>query len=364
MIKQANLSVTDEDILREINKVLESGNFINGVYNKLFSRLWAEVCGVQCCIPVSSGNAALRTVLKFYKKKTVTNYAIVPNYSFVATLHSVMAEGYIPIFCPVDSRGLMNQEILLEILKQRQVSAIVPVHLYGQLLKLNLEPIKDLSDAAIIEDACQVHGGLTEVQGDAACFSFYPSKNLGTIGDGGAIVTNHSALYDFSRQYINYGNYPEEKYVHTMQGDNLRLDEIKAAVLCSKLLKNTLSQDNFTREFNAGAYFGQGINSFTQKIDNVYHLYPILFEDRKKSMDIFYLNNIEVGNHYPYTLNGFAEKSYFMFPKDCNAKHIAEHVVTLPIGPHLNEDELRKVVEITHLHFKWDEHYGWFTCKD
>lgn len=356
MIKQAELSIKDESIFAEVQKVLESGIFINGPYNQKFNQLWAETCGTQYSLGVSSGSAALKTVLKFFKKRNRTNYAIIPNFSFAATLYSVMEAGYTPIFCPVDSKGLMNQEFLVDIVGKQEVSAIIPVHIYGQLQKLDITTIRTYTDSPIIEDACQVHGGLTSLQGDVACFSFYPSKNLGTIGDGGAIVTNNQTLYNWARQYINYGNYPEEKYVHSMQGDNLRLDEIKAAVLCKKL--ENLILENFRRDCNAITYREEGITSFVQEGYNVYHLFPVLFEDRKKAMDIFKKEGIEVGNHYPYTLHSLAEQSYFPHPKECKAKRIADHVVTLPIGPHLTAEELQTVIKVVHSNFQWKD--GWF----
>lgn len=372
MIKQANL-IPDEGVIEAVMKVVQSGRYINGPMGKRFSNLWAGFCGVKYCVPCSSGSAALISCLKFFKKEDQVNYAVIPDYSFAATLFSVLEAGYIPIFCGVDSRGLMIEEQLLKILGRFEASAIIPVHLYGQYLKLNVEGIRGVTEAAIIEDACQSHGMFT-LQGDAAAFSFYPSKNLGALGNAGAIVTDNIALHEYASRYINYGDDEGEKYTHHIQGNNLRMDEIQATALIAKI--RFLQGDNYQRALNVSHYMKAEIFSIaasysTNPSPNNFHLYPVLFANRGRAMQLFKEAQIEVGNHYPYTLNELYHKPkdfYLNFPYwQQNAAHIlAGHVITLPIGPHLTPAELEEVSIFIHQNFKWVTNggeRGMFVCR-
>lgn len=378
MIKQANL-IPDEGVIEAVMEVVKSGQYINGPYGQRFSIFWAGVCSASYCVPCSSGSAALISCLKFFKeehyKRTPIQselFAVIPSYSFAATLFSVLEAGYIPIFCGVDSRGLMIEEQLLKILRENTIHAIIPVHLYGQYLKLNVEQIRRVTEAAIIEDACQAHG-IFELQGDAAAFSFYPSKNLGALGNAGAVVTNNEQLHQYVNRYINYGDDLGEKYAHHIQGNNLRMDEIQAAALLAKA--SELQRDIWERSLNVSHYMHAKIFSIAAPYDvnpipNNYHLYPVLFDERDKAMQIFKQGGIEVGNHYPYTLDELhaKEKHYKYFPywQQDVSKLFARHVLTLPIGPHLIPAELEEISIFIHENFKYVSNgisRGMFICR-
>lgn len=346
MIRLSDPSVLDDKILYEVEQVLKSGNFVNGKFNSKFAELWALTSGGNYCVPTSSGMSALISTLKSIKSKKGLNHVVIPTLSFAATAFAVIEAGCIPIYCSIDKNGLMNQEHCLDIIDHQDILAVMPVHLYGQVLKIKQE----ILDAVwVIEDACQAHG--SKLQGDAACFSFYPSKNLGTCGQGGAVVTNNEGIYEYVLKYINYG--AAKKYEHEMIGNNLRMGEIEACVLYQKLKSGYLESEIPIRKKQAACYRDKGICSYSDLEDNYYHLYPILVQEPIKFEIILRELGIETGRHYPYTLPdivpGYKPKGFYNHFYDY--KDISRTTVSLPIGSHLLDEHLYKIAEIMYNNF-------------
>lgn len=342
LLKFADLRVVDPKLLQVIGGVLKSGQFILGEEVGRFASSWASYCNVSHCVPTASGTAALIAALLSCVPKDEA--VILPALSFAATSFAVREIGNEALFCDVDANGLMDQEQCSEILSGKSnshnpVGAVIPVHLYGQRLEISQEIISN-PNIAVIEDACQAHG-LRHIQGDAACFSFYPSKNLGAIGDAGAVVTDDEDVWEGSYRYTNYGNLLGQKHAHATSGNNLRMDEIQAAVLNYRLA--TLAVSNERRFDVAQAYLREGIETFVRHNANMWHLYPILvdkpYDFRGTMLDKF---EIETGIHYPYTLPNLWSNAIFRrCPK---ALYISKHVVTLPIGPHMVVGDALRVV--------------------
>lgn len=342
MIKFGDLEVTNERAIQAVTNVMRSGQFINGKHNEAFERVWAAECDADQCVLTASGSAALIAVLKQLKTRR-TSKVIVPALSFAATAFAVLEAGCEPIYVDVDERGLMRLDQLHEMLLnyKSDVVAVMPVHLYGQLLSIPY----DLADLApIVQDACQAHGVVDMEDGPAiACFSFYPSKNLGAIGDAGAVVFKGlEALASRVRHYINYGDGPGQKYVHGIPGNNLRCDEIQSAYLLEVYKDFELNQKQRCKV--AAAYRNNDIQTFATAQPNSWHLYPILVEEPERFRRLLRDYNIETGSHYPYTLPPIA---LGYTPYKCNrAIYISKHVVTLPLHPRLAIEEVEYVADI------------------
>lgn len=344
MIKFANLEVKNDLATATVLDVMKSGQFINGKYNKQFAIQWAQECNAPHCVLTASGTAALIATIKAVKAKK-TDLVILPALSFAATAFAVLEAGCTPVYVDVDEHGLMRWDMVEEILHDKwfdRVAAIIPVNLYGQHINI---PFSASESYVVIQDACQAHG-IVKFNPDAtsiACFSFYPAKNLGAIGDAGAVVTSVPGLAQQVAAYINYGDYPGEKYTHNFQGNNLRCDEIQAAYL--SVAYKDLEENNVIRENIAELYAACGIESFsiTGGKNSSHHLYPILVENPELFRRLMIDYGIETGNHYPYVLPKIAPGigSYY-FQK---AVHIAQHVVTLPIGPHLQVEDVVHVAK-------------------
>jgi len=244
----------------------------------------------------------------------------------------------------VDERGLLDQEVCLKIIKSLKAQIVLPVYLYGQWFQIDLDILKN---TFVVEDACQAHGVFKDIQGKAAAFSFYPSKNLGAGGDAGAIVTNDWDLNLFCKRYISYGDDPGTKYTHKIIGNNLRMDEIQACILYEKLQLGYLQKDQEIRKKLATHYRDLGLQSFTQLDNNSYHLYPILDNCRDMKHYSLKFQGIETGYHYPNTLSEVCP-GVTKFLKGDWAKAISRQVLTLPIGPHLSEVDVAQVSKVFH----------------
>lgn len=334
-IRLAELGMTSPNMIADVIQVLKSGRFINGPWAQRFGRAWAEVCGASECIPVASGSAALIAVLK-QLRNTKSNKVILPDYSFAATAFAVKEAGLEPIYVSVDDRGLMDLKATRAAVREFEPLAVLPVHMYGQYLNLGRLP----DEIMVVEDACQAHG-ITSLQGVAACYSFYPAKNLGAAGDAGAVVTNLKNLANQVRAYCNYGDFPGEKYSHTISGNNLRMDELQAAVLLHKL--EYLHDHNQARQTLAAIYQDAGVHSLAKNPTN-WHLYPILVTDPDEFIGHMAREEVEVGRHYPYRLSSIVPGTEFEL--NGNSDRLAKHVVTLPIGPHLVGGDILRVVEL------------------
>lgn len=345
MIKFADLRIKDPAALDSVFNVMRSGNFINGPYNDMFAKQWANECQAETCVLTSSGTAALQAVLHCLALTGQDNIVIMPALSFAATAFAAIEAGCKIAYVDVNERGLIRWDQAEDLLNQYKhlVTTITPVWLYGQ----SCYAPKEIADRlVVVDDACQAHGAYKIAADDPAigCFSFYPSKNLGAMGDAGAVVFNN--MHQLAKRvtaYCNYGDPPGMKYVHDFQGNNLRCDHIQAAYLSATY--NNLAYNNAKRAEQAAAYMSAGIPTFASELSS-WHLYPILVEDPEKFKRMMADYNVEVGNHYPYILPKVAPGiTQFGFSQ---AQYISQHVITLPIGPHLSLDDISIVAATIH----------------
>jgi len=276
--------------------------------------------------------------------------------TFIATAEGIVHAGAKPVFVDVDERtGLMRPE-LVEKAITKKTKAIIPVHLYGQLVEM--QPIQALAkkhDLFVVEDACQAHGATENGKraggvGNAGCFSFYPGKNLGAYGDGGAIVCHDDRLADFMRRFANHGR--ADKFGHDLIGRNSRLDGMQAAILEVKLRH----LETWTRERRDRAkrydQLLSGIRGVTLPFvrnegAHVFHLYVIRVRDRDGLRKHFETKSIQSGIHYPHPLHllpAFKELGHREgdFPV---AEKLAKEIVSLPMSPELTEEQQQRVAD-------------------
>ncbi|MDD4609316.1 MAG: DegT/DnrJ/EryC1/StrS family aminotransferase, partial [Bacteroidaceae bacterium] len=225
-----------------VEKVVRSGWYLLGEQVQSFEKQFAQFCGVSHCVGVGNGLDALRLIFRAYcemGRMQKGDEVIVPANTYIASILAVSDNGLQPVLCEPDEATLLMDAKRIEALITPATKAIMVVHLYGRAMEM--QPINELAQRyglKVIEDAAQAHGAryngvYVGALGDAAGFSFYPGKNLGALGDGGAVTTNDTELVQVIRALANYGS--EKKYVNSYQGLNSRLDEIQAAVLNCKL---------------------------------------------------------------------------------------------------------------------------------
>lgn len=336
-VPQARLVVENLDAHKVVARVLQSGRFIGGPEVDQFAKRWAKYCHTKYCIPTASGSAALVAAIR--AMSVPGDKIMVPAFSFAATTSVVLEAGCRPVYCDVTPYGLMDWEMAEDLAPD--VDGIMPVHLFGQRSVIPDHILTQL--VYIIEDACQAHGLFgcgPMLQGDVACYSFYPSKNLGAVGDAGALVTDRDDTADYVAAWVNYGDPPGQKYVHRMPSTNARMDAIQAAFLNMRLAQ--LGDNNANRAATAGTYKAEDVPSIATAEPSVWHLYPVLAHDPDELIrKLLQEYGVEVGRHYPYTLPHVSHDGYQReFPV---AERLARHVVTLPIGPHVTGFDARYV---------------------
>lgn len=336
-----------------IRRVVDAGWYLRGTETNHFEAEFAEFCQQKYCIGVANGLDALTLVLQ--AKKTLAGWeddceVIVPAMTFVATAQAVVRARLRPVFVDVDEHGLIDPTLLAEAMSPK-TRAVIPVHLYGQLA--DMEAIWQFAEAHnlfVLEDAAQAHGIARAGRSQAIAFSFYPGKNLGALGDGGAVVISDEELAEIVRTFANYG--ARRKYIHEYSGCNSRLDEVQAAILRVKLKR--LIADN-ARRTEIAQYYEESISAMGCKNviatlphrASVYHIFPILSPHREVLQQRLYKAGIETLIHYPLPLhyqpclkafNGGERR----FPM---AEYIAEAELSLPMSPLLTDDEVKEVVQ-------------------
>jgi len=340
------------EIDKAIEGVLESGWYVLGRQVELFENEFASYCGTKQCIGVANGLDALFLILKGYDIGE-GDEVIVPAHTFIATWLAVSRTGAKPV--PVDLlTDTCNMDPgLLEAATSERTKAIVAVHLYGQCT--DMDPVNALAvkyGLKVIEDAAQAHGARYRTRragslADAAAFSFYPAKNLGAFGDGGAITTNDSALCERLRYLRNYGS--SKKYIHDHLGYNSRLDELQAAVLRVKLEK--LDEWNQRRDSLARYYLeqldipGLVLPSVPAWAEPVWHLFVVRARNREVIRKQLEEKGIETMIHYPVPPH--RTKAYLDDYRDCaleNTEELADEIFSLPIGPHMSHADADYVV--------------------
>lgn len=355
-----DLKVQYESIKSEIdaaiNEVINQTAFVGGPFLASFEKDFARFCNVRNCIGVANGTDALYLALRALGIGPGDEVITVAN-SFIATSEAITAAGARVVFVDINPTTYNIDVTKIEEKVSSKTRAIIPVHLYGQ--PADMDPILAIAkkyNLKVIEDAAQAHGAEYRGRrigsiGDMACFSFYPGKNLGAYGDGGAIVTNDDELDEKVRMIANHGRL--DKYDHKMEGVNSRLDGIQAAILSVKL--RHLPAWTEGRRKNAYLYNdylkGSGVVTPEEMKDvkAVYHLYVVRIMDgkRQKLQEHLASKGISTGVHYPIALPNLKAYEYMKhvsndFPEATKA---SQEIVSLPMYSELSEEQISFVAE-------------------
>ena len=351
-----------EELKNVFEQVLDNGQFVQGDYCKKFEEDFASFCGVDFCVGVGNGLDALRMILMALDIGP-GDEVIVPANTFIATVLAITFVGANPVLVDVDLDTYnINVSKIREKITNR-TKAIIVVHLYGRLA--DVESAKKIArehGIYLIEDAAQAHGAERNGKragswGDAAAFSFYPGKNLGALGDAGAVTTNSQEIAERVRMIGNYGS--RKKYIHELMECNSRMDELQAAFLCVKLPH--LERYNMERRKIARRYDTEISNSsiilpksidVKGEVDNVYHIYPVLCSNRRNLIDALQKGGIESGIHYPIPIP--MQEAYKDLLGNMNdypiTKKICDNELSLPIYPGMKYAEIDKVINIVNLY--------------
>jgi len=339
-------------------RVLSSGWFIMGEELKEFENQFAKYCGTRYAIGVANGLDALSLIIRAYKELGIFkdgDEVIVPANTYIASVLAVTANNLVPIFVEPDILTYNIDPELIENKITNKTVAILPVHLYGRLCQMDvIKSVATKYNLKIIEDCAQAHGAtnLNEIKagnfGDAAGFSFYPGKNLGALGDGGAITTNDENLAKVIKALLNYGS--TEKYHNQYKGTNSRLDELQAAFLNVKL--TSLDEETNQKRLIVYRYIKEIINpqilqpSFGYEMEHVWHLYVIRSKKRNELQEYLFQNNIQTVIHYPIPPHkqlAYKEYNSLVLPI---TEQIHEEVLSLPLSSVMTYEEVSKVIEV------------------
>ena len=360
-LKIQYLSIQNE-VNKEIEEVLNQTNFILGNPVAEFEKNFAEFCDAKYCVGVASGTDALHLALHA-QEIGHGDEVVIPANTFIATILAISYVGAKPVLVDIDPE---TYNIDLAKLKEKITSktkAIIPVHLYGRPVDMTrLEEIGSEFNLQIIEDACQAHGATWNGKkvgsfGIMGCFSFYPGKNLGAYGDGGAIITSNEELFNKLIMLRNYGS--SKKYYHDFIGFNSRLDTIQASVLGVKL--KYLNDWNEKRFANAGLYnqklkdVGDLILPNNDDVEShVFHLYVIRTKQRDQLMSYLNEKKIQVGIHYPIPIYSLGAYSHLgLTGSDYpTTECFSREILSLPMFPELSEDQIDIVTDTVKKYFK------------
>lgn len=353
---KANYQKYKEEIDKAISKVLSSGSYILGDEVTGFENEFSSFLGVSETIGVANGTDAIELALRACKVGKSDLVATV-SHTAVATVSAIRRVGAKPIFVDIEEDFyMMSPESLTEVINEYDIKAIIVVHIYGQIADMQgIIDVAKMKDIPVIEDCAQAHGARQENKmagtwGDIGCFSFYPTKNLGALGDAGAVVTNKVEIANSLKEIRQYGW--KERYISIREGVNSRLDEIQAAALRIKL--KYLSIDNNERQEIATFYSNnlQKINHIiVPKIrtgnEHVYHQYVILSEHRDTIKSELEKNGILCGIHYPKPvhLQSIYHKNSYNILNLNVTEQISNQILSLPMFPELNLDEAREVTK-------------------
>lgn len=359
------------ELVNACEQVINSGWYIRGEQNRNFEQNFAKYIACEYCVGVSNGLDALRLIFRTYKelgKLQDGDEVIVPANTYIASVLAVSENNLRPIFVEPNYETMLLDENLVEteIKKHNDVKAILAVHLYGQVCEMqSLNEISKKNNLILVEDAAQAHGAkcaalqnkMAGNLSDAAGFSFYPGKNLGALGDAGAITTNDKEVAEVIQNLSNYGS--QQKYVNKYKGFNNRLDEIQAAMLAVKLkyLDNEIS----ARQQVAKYYFENIKNELVMlpKLHNKnnyltnhsFHLFIVkIKQNRRDEFQKYLLENtlakVETLIHYPiapHKQQAYKEYNNLHLPI---TEQLQNEVISLPISSVMNKDEIIKVVEV------------------
>ena len=356
MIEYENLAKLNRPFFEQYKKVfsktLEEGWYILGNNVKSFEREFADYLGVQHCIGVASGLDALTLSLAAFDLKKGSE-VIVPSNTYIATIISIIQNGLTPVLVEpeIDTYNIDSNKIEEAITKKTKV--IIPVHLYGKVCKMGeIEKISKKYNLKIIEDCAQAHGAnINGVKagtfGDFGCFSFYPTKNLGAIGDAGVITSNDDFLADKVKTLRNYGS--KVKYYNELVGYNSRLDEIQAGFLSVKL--KALDKMNNHKRALAKLYLDNLKDDFIKpKVEpgffDVFHIFTIRHPKRDDLQKYLLDNGVQTSIHYPVSPHKQKAMKGIIYGDYPISTKIHATTLSLPISYFHTEEDIYKVVEV------------------
>jgi len=333
--------------------VLHHGRFVGGPEVEEFESNFATYCQTTACIGVANGTDALELILLGLGIGP-GDEVIVPTNTFVATAEAVCAVGARPRFVDVLQDTLLIDPAAVAAAVSPATAAVIAVHLFGQMADLDaLLPVAQRHGLVVIEDAAQAHGARFRGRragsfGAAAAFSFYPGKNLGALGDGGAVVTSDANLAARIRQCANHGRHATDRYRHVQRGCNSRLDTLQAALLSIKLVH--LDYDNAARRRAVDRYRRQLPSSCElvathPDAESVHHLAVIRVEDRVAVTGQLDKHHIGWGVHYPIPCH--LQPAYREFDESLPvAEKAAEQIVSIPISSAITDEQVDRVCEV------------------
>ncbi len=350
----------EDEVLAAIREVIESSAFAGGPFVAKFEKDFAAYCHTRFAAGVGSGTEALWLALLACGIGAGDEVITVPN-SFLATAEAISVSGAAPVFVDVAPQTYTMDPELLEAAITPRTKAIIPVHLFGQMT--DMDPIMETArrhKLVVIEDACQAHGAEYKGRragsiGHAGCFSFYPGKNLGAMGEAGAVVTNDPSIHEKIQVLRDHGQ--RAKYQHSHIGWNARMDGIQAAILRVKL--KTLDRSNAARRSHARFYethLGNREDLITPKEagygTHVYHVYAVRVKGRDQLQRALADQGIASGIHYPIPIHlqeayGHLKLGRGSFPV---VERCAEEFLSLPMFPELTAEQIETVVREINSH--------------
>ena len=342
-----------EQLIADFIKVLDSGRYVSGPGVEKFEKEFASYVAADFGIGLSTGSAAVELALKAVGVEK-DDEVIVPSMTFIASIEAILEADAVPVLIDIDKTTWNIDSNLIEKAITSKTKAILPVHLHGRLA--NMEEILKIAKKhklKVVEDSAQAHGaqrGLLKAGScsDAAAFSFYPGKNLGALGEAGAVTTNNEEVNNWIKRARNYGSI--EKYVHIHRGNNFRMDELQSFFLSTKLKK----LDSWTeKRINAAKQYDKILDLLkiqrtnTDSGRHVYHIYSVLVENRNKIMHELNKKNIGIGSHYPIPCH--LQEGYKPFVKIGSDLSVSEDIssklLSLPLDESINSEEISHVCQ-------------------
>ena len=361
-LKALNLKYRAQ-FLESVSRVIDSGTYMIGKETKIFEGEFAKYCETEHCIGVGNGLDALTLTLRAYKELGLVkdgDEVIVPANTYIATILSITANSLVPVLVEPDVLTFNIDPVKIEKAITSKTKVILVVHLYGQ--PADMDPIMKIAkwhNLKVIEDAAQAHGAkymgrLAGCLGDAGCFSFFPGKNLGALGDAGAVTTNDKQLDGLIRSLRKYGeaiydDIANRKYLNSCKGVNSRMDEIQATFLSAKLVD--LAADTQERRKIANYYLTNIRNPnlvlpyVPDWADPAWHLFVIRTRDRDGLKKYLFDNEISTLIHYPippHKQGAFSEWNHLSYPI---TEQIHNEVLSIPLSPYLAEQDQKHIVD-------------------
>jgi dTDP-4-amino-4,6-dideoxygalactose transaminase len=338
-------------------RVIDSGWYIHGEELATFEKHFSDYCGVSHTIGVANGFDALTLILKSWKSLGLlkdNDEVLVPSNTFIASVLAISANQLVPVLVDPDPTtfNITAQSILSALTSKTRV--IMPVHLYGQMAPMDeIIKIARNLNLLVLEDSAQAHGADWKGKragnwGHAAAFSFYPGKNLGALGDAGAVTTNDPDLAKRVRTLANYGS--NEKYIHSFKGCNSRLDELQAAMLCVKL--RNLDNEIATRHKIACHYINGIKNQWVQTPvaknhkAHVWHAFVVKSQYRNELQSYLSSNGIQTLIHYPVAIKNQLAYSEYLNAELPVSDKLQNEILSLPLYPTLSEVNQKHIIDI------------------